>query len=215
MTATATQRLIDSLTTDVQPVRRLRPPLLRLSLWLGFALMIVAMLGVSHGVRTDLVQRFQDPVFALRVGGALLTGVLAAMSAFLISLPDRLRTWGLLPAPAAVVWLSTIGYGCLTNWMRLPSDGIPVDEVMSCLATLVLTGAPLSLALFIMVRRAHPLHPAPVTICGALAVAAITATALSLFHSIDATALILIWNLGTAATFLGLGAVLGLGARSA
>ncbi len=37
---------------------------------------------------------------------------------------------------------------------------------------------------------------------GSLAVAAITATALSLFHVIDATAMILMWNVGTAALFM-------------
>jgi hypothetical protein len=39
---------------------------------------------------------------------------------------------------------------------------------------------------------------------GSLAIAAITATALSLFHPLDATVMILLWNLGTAVIFIGL-----------
>lgn len=202
MTGTATETLINSLAADARPVRRLKPPMLRCGLWLGFAAIIVIMLGISHGVRPDLARRFADPVFALRVAGAGVTGVLAALSVFLISLPDRSRKWALLPVPAVLIWLSTIGYGCLTAWMRLPADGMRLAEVMSCLATLVLTGSPLSFALVIMMRHTRPLSPGPVALNGALAVAAITAMALSLFHDLDATVLILLWNLGTAALFL-------------
>jgi hypothetical protein len=45
---------------------------------------------------------------------------------------------------------------------------------------LVLTSLPLSLALLVMLRHAAPLRPAVATLTGSLAVAAITATALSL-----------------------------------
>jgi hypothetical protein len=44
---------------------------------------------------------------------------------------------------------------------------------------------------------------------GGLAVAAITATALSLFHTVDATVMILMWNLGTAVLFAALAGVFG------
>ena len=46
---------------------------------------------------------------------------------------------------------------------------------------------------------------------GGLAVAAITATALSLFHDHDATVLILFWNLGTTVLITGLGTLFGRG----
>ena len=46
---------------------------------------------------------------------------------------------------------------------------------------------------------------------GALAVAAITSAALSLLHDLDATAMILIWNLGTAALITALGSLFGRG----
>jgi hypothetical protein len=44
---------------------------------------------------------------------------------------------------------------------------------------------------------------------GSLDVAAITATALSLFHVIDATVMVLMWNFGTAVLFVGLAGVFG------
>jgi hypothetical protein len=42
-----------------------------------------------------------------------------------------------------------------------------------------------------------------------LAVAAIAATALSLFHDLDATIMILIWNIGLAAVLVALGGAYG------
>jgi hypothetical protein len=204
-----TEELIDLLAANARPVRRLRPPVLRCALWLAFATIIVAMLGLSHGVRLDLGQRFQDPLFALRVAAALVTGILAAISSFLISLPDRSEGWLLLPLPGVAVWFSTIGYGCLTNWVSLGRGGVHLGEAASCFATLILISTPLSLAMFLMMRQAGPLRPALVTLSGALAVAAMTATALSLFHQLDATVLVLLWNLGTAALFTGLAGMFG------
>lgn len=76
-------------------------------------------------------------------------------------------------------------------------------------ATLVLTSLPLSLAMLVMLRYAAPLRPTAATMMGSLAVAAITATALSLFHVIDASVMILMWNLGTAILFVGLSGAFG------
>lgn len=200
-----TEELIDSLAARAGAVRRLPPPMLRSGFWLAFSVLIVTMLGISHGFRPDIVQRLGDPLFSARLATALATGVLAAISVFMISLPDRSSRWVLLPAPVAIAWFSTIGYGCLTNWIQLAPGSIHPAEVLNCIATLILTGAPLSLALFIMVGHTGPLRPTPVVVCGALSVAGITATALSLFHNLDATVLILVWNFGTAALFLALG----------
>lgn len=205
----ATPDLIDSLAGNLRPVRRLRPPLVRAACWLLLAAAIVALVAVSRGVRPDLAERLQHPDFVVRVAGALLTGVLAAAAAFLSSLPDRSRLWALLPAPAAGVWVSTIGYQCLTNWVSIGPDGISLGETARCFATLVLTSVPLSIAMLGMLRYAALLRPISVCLTGALAVAAITATALALLHPIDATALILMWNLGMAVLFVTLAGAFG------
>ena len=204
-----TPDLIGALAANLAPVRRLRPPVTRALSWLLLVALLFALLALSQGVRPDLTQRLHGPSFILGVAGASLTGILAAVAAFMLSLPDRSRFYLLLPAPALVLWLSTIGYQCLTNWVSLEPNGIHLGETTQCFATLVLTSLPLSLAMLVMLRYAAPLRPMSVTLTGSLAVAAITATALSLFHDLDATVMILMWNLGTAALFVGLGAALG------
>lgn len=205
----ATPDLIESLAANMKPVRRLRPPVMRAGCWLLLAGLVVALLAVSQGIRPDLAQRLHDPAFAAGMAGAALTGVLAAVAAFLASLPDRSRLWLLLPAPAVAIWLSNIGYQCLTQWISMGPNGVSLGETARCLATLVLTSLPLSLAMMVMLRYAAPLRPTAVTFMGSLSVAAITATALSLFHSADATLMIIMFNIGTAAMFVGLGGLFG------
>ena len=138
-----TPELIDTLVASVKPVRRLRPPLARASLWLLLAAAVLGLLAISHGLRPDIMQRLQQPVFVVSVAASLATGILAAIASFIVSLPDRSRLWLLLPAPALVVWVSTIGYGCLTDWVSLQPEGVRLGEAARCFATLALTSVPL------------------------------------------------------------------------
>lgn len=204
-----TPDLIESLVASAAPVRRLRPPFLRSAGWLLFASLILVLLAVSRGVRPDLDLRLQQPVFIIGIAASLATGVLAAIAAFCASVPDRSQRWLLLPVPAVLVWLATVGYGCLSAWANIGPDGISLGETSRCFATLVLVGAPLSLAMLVMLRYAALLSPTPVAVTGSLAVAAMTSTALSLFHPLDATVMILIWNLGSAGLLVALGGLFG------
>lgn len=204
-----TPDLISSLAANAAPVRRLRSPVMRAACWLLLAAVVLTLLAVNQGIRPDLVQRLQEPAFAVSIAAAALTGVLAAIAAFLVSLPDRSRLWVLLPIPTLILWLSNVGYQCLTQWVAIEPHGMSLGEAARCFATLVLTSLPLSLAMLVMLRYAAPLRPTAATFMGSLAVAAITATALSLFHVVDATIMILMWNFGTAVLFLGLAGLFG------
>ena len=89
------------------------------------------------------------------------------MASFKFSLPDRSRWWMLLPAPALAVWVSTIGYGCLTDWVSMGPDGVRMGEAVRCFATLLLTSVPLSIAMLVMLRHAALLRPTAVGCPGA------------------------------------------------
>lgn len=204
-----TPDLIESLVAGAKPVRRLRPPAARAALWLLFAAVIVSLLAISHGLRPDLGARLGQPLFVTGLAASLLTGALAAVTAFIVSLPDRSRLWLLLPVPALALWMSTISYECLTDWVSLRPDGVSLGEAADCFATLVLTSVPLWLVLLLMLRYAALLFSAAAAAAGSLAVAALAATALSLFHGLDASAMILMWNLGAAALLVGLGSAFG------
>ena len=204
-----TSDLIDALVADARPVYRLRPPVLRAALWLLLPPLVFALLALGHGLRPDIAQRLAQPDFVIGVAASLMTGVLAAIAAFMLNLPDRSRAWALLPVPALAVWLATLGRACLVNWVSLAPDGIQLGETARCFVTVLITSLPLSLAMFAMLRHGSLLRASTVVPTASLAVAAMSATAMSLFHSLDATVMILVWNLGTAVLIVALGSWLG------
>jgi hypothetical protein len=206
---TGTSDLIASLVDNLTPVRRLRPPAARAALWLSLAAIVLALLAISQGLRPDLSDQLRASSFDVSLAASLATGALAAIAAFLISLPDRSRLWLFLPLPALILWLSNIGYQCLTDWISVGPDGVALGEAARCFATLVLTSLPLSLAMLVMLRYAAPLRPTAVASMGGLAVAAITAAALSLFHPLDASVMILMWNAGVTGLIVALAALFG------
>jgi hypothetical protein len=206
---TTTTELIDALVEGAPPVRRLRPPLVRAALWLGLAVVMLALLAMAHGVRPDLAERLRQPDFALGIAAALMTGVLAAIAAFLLMIPDRSRWWALMPAPALALWAATIGHQCLADWVSVSPQGVRLGDTAGCFAIIVVASVPIALALAVMLRSAALLNARGVAMTAGLAVAAITAAAHSLLHGHDASVLILAWNIGTAVLITGLGGAFG------
>jgi hypothetical protein len=204
-----TPDLIDALARTATPVRRLRPPMLRACGWLLLAGAILGLLATVHGVRPDLLLCLQRGTFITAIIATLATAMLAAFASFKLSLPETSRWWCLLPLPTLLIWVSTIGYGCLTDWVAMSPNGIQAGEAAQCFATLLFTSVPLSIALMFMLRHAAALRPSIVSILGGLSVAAMTAFVLALIHEFDATIMILIWNLGAAVLIAGFTSLLG------
>lgn len=205
---TRTEDLIESLAARAAPVRRLPSPAVRLCLWLLAALAVVGALALLHGARPGLDTLLAQPRFALGVAASAATGVLAALAAFLVSLPDRPRAWALLPLPTAALWVATIGYSCLAQWVS-PDGSSPPGETLRCASTLLASSIPLSLLTLWMLRHTTLLWRRGPVLMGGLAVGAVTATALSLLHPLDASAEILFWNLGVAGLVLAVDGVAG------
>jgi hypothetical protein len=204
-----TADLIETLSAHATPVRRLRPPLVRAGVWLLAAGLVLAFLTSLYGIRPDLAERLRQPTFALALAGALLTGVLAAVAGFHVSLPDRSRGWLLLPLPPLLRWMSTIGNGCLTNWVSIGPAGVVLGTTFQCFVTLVIASVPSSAVLLVMLRHTARLHPTMVAMTGGLASAGLAAVALTLFHEFDASLMVLLWNLGTAALLVALAGMFG------
>ncbi|MDE1175605.1 MAG: DUF1109 domain-containing protein [Edaphobacter sp.] len=196
-----TSDLISSLTNNVTPVKRLRSPWVRASRWLLLASVVLGLLTVMQGVRPNFMEKMQQPSFFIGMLASLLTGVFATIATFMVSLPDRSRRWLLLPLPTLLLWVANIGYQCLEGWVPVRHGDVSLGIATSCLATLVLTSLPLSLAMFAMLRYSAAFRPMPVILMASLAVSALTANALSMFHPMDATVMILGWNLGVALIF--------------
>ncbi len=182
-----TEALIDTLTQELQPVTRLRPPVMRALMWLaligGIGIVMAAFADNSAFARRLAVA----PDMWLAVAGSILTAITAGIAAFQLSLPDRAARWAWLPLPATLLWIGASGAGCL----RTAASGElgAVHQSLDCLAFLVLVSAPLSAILILMLRRGYALHPGLVAGSGGLAAAAAAATLLNFFHPFDAVAI--------------------------
>jgi hypothetical protein len=181
-----TPELIDRLTADATPVRRLRAPAWRALGWLAIAAVLIGIVTAIVGLRPGLVTALRDPVFALGRGAALATAVTGALATFELSLPDRSSRWLLLPLPFAALWLGTMGYGCLADFLVEGPAGLRLGGD-PCLRSILLISLPLGAVLFAMVRHAGPVRPVPTALAGGLTLAAAAEGGLTLFHDIEAS----------------------------
>jgi hypothetical protein len=206
-----TPDLIDSLSADLPPAKPLRPPLVRAAVWLAIGFGVLVIVALVKGFRADLLVRLHQAQFDANTAGAVLTAILAAIASFMLSQPGRSRAWGVLPIPALIFWISTLGYQCLTDWISVGPAGLQLGESADCFVVVAITSLPIFAALLVMLRHVAPLRPTGALITGSLAVAAITATSHSLIHihEQDATVMILLWNFGLAVVFVGIGTAFG------
>ncbi len=184
-----TLRMIEELSRDAKPVRRLAPPGQRALGWLvGIAVGFTAA-AMLLGDPDDVATRARDPMMLASIVGAALTGILSVIAAFHLSLPDRPLSWALLPIPALAVWIAASGMGCLEHWGELPPDmgghWWSIGESAACFRFILLVGIPLGAALLFALRQARPIRPLPVTLVGGLAAASLAASLLFFFHPFD------------------------------
>ena len=181
-------RLAKVLADDLTPVRRLVPAGLRVLIWLAVVGVVACALATVSDVGTLIRRLTVVPEMWLAVTGSILTAVLAAIAAFQLSLPDRKASWALLPLPAVLLWIGASGVGCLRSWTGAETYAGPDVHSQNCLFFILGISLPLSLLLFVMLRRGFSLRPNLTAIIGGLACAATAAALLNLFHPYDVAA---------------------------
>jgi hypothetical protein len=199
-----TAALIDQLAAGAAPVRRLRRPAWRTLGWLAIAAALIAAITAVSGIRPGLMDAFRDPLFALGRAGALATALAGALATFELSLPDRSPRWLALPLPFAALWLGTMGYGCIADWIAVGPAGLQLGHSGECFKVIVMTSLPLAAVLFVMVRHAGPVRPIPTALAGGLTLAAVAEGGMTLYHDVDATLMDLLAHLAAVAVVIAL-----------
>ena len=185
---TPTEDLINQLAESATPVRRLRPPLVRASLWLLGVLCVAAAVILAAGALQRFAERSLTPGFDTEWAATVLTGMCAVLAAFNLSLPDRSRHWLWLPVPSLLVWLGASGFGCYRSWLVVGADqSLQLGESARCFLFILAVSVPLAIALSVPLRRSRPLDPMPVLWCAGLGVAALSAAILQFFHPFNIT----------------------------
>jgi hypothetical protein len=197
------EHLIGRLAAGLAPVRPLARPSVRALGWLA----AVAATAVALASFADLSALWHRLAGAtdmwVAVLGSAATAVLAAITAFELSLPDARRSWALLPLPAALLWIGASGAGCLRTWLAPDTHVADLSEARDCLMFIVGLSVPLSALLVLMLRRACTLQPGLTAAVAGLAVAAAAATLLNFFHPFDAAATDLAVHAGAVALVIG------------
>ena len=154
--STDTHDLIERLSANVKPVRRLPRAGVRavmLSVW-AIALAL-GILRYAHEPRPDLSQTFHDGVYLLQGVMMTLSGLMAAYAAFALSVPDtRIR-----PPVRAALGAATALWVLMILSELLQTKAMP-EQAPSCFIGLTMgMSAPLALGLAMMLRSAHSRKP--------------------------------------------------------
>lgn len=182
------------------------PPALQAILWLDAVLLVAA--GLAFGGKPPALAHGADLWTWLALAGSTLTAVLAALSAFHLSMPSYNHVWAQLPAPAVVLWVAA-SVGCLVLPAEADVWGDTLPEAGECFGFLLTTGLPLLALMVFMLWRAAPLAPRRVLSMGALASAGAAASLLMLVHPHPASGLDLCAHATAIAVVLGIGAAAG------
>lgn len=201
---TDTQQLITLLAARATPVRPLASPLRRTFNWVAIVVVVMAFVVLLLGVRPGVVDAMSEPTAIMEWIAPAMTGLLAGYAVFEISVPGRSPRWAWLPVPALVLWLGSIGFGCLDEWTRMGSEAFAFDtHGLTCLATITLISLPLVLVMLLMVRHAAVVRPVATAMLGSLSAAALSTAGVSLTHGGESALTVLLWHVG-AVSLLGL-----------
>jgi hypothetical protein len=194
---TDTEKLIERLAEAAEPVRPLSHPWMRTAAWLLVAIPYVALVVLVVSPRADLLTKALEWRYLVEQLAALATGITAAIAAFATVIPGYDRKFLFLPALPLAIWLGSLGEGCVQDWIRFGPDGRSLQPDWFCFPAIVLVGAVPAIAIAVMLRRGAPLTPHVTAALGGLAAAGLGNFGLRLFHSQDASLMVLVWQVGT------------------
>ncbi|MBS7788530.1 DUF1109 domain-containing protein [Roseococcus sp. SDR] len=189
-----TEELITQLSRGLKPVHRLPSPLAMLGLWCLFCAGVIGAALLVSGLRADFAAWLMDGFDLYHLMSAALVALTAGYAAFQLALPDRDQRWALLPVPAVVGWLVTMGWGCLEDLARLGPEALQLGISLPCLGFIIGLGVPMTVAIVFLTRHAALLRPVPVAALGGLSAAAFASLGLTLVHELNAAVMVLVWH---------------------
>lgn len=196
-----TNRLIDALVADLEPVTPLPPPWLRLTTWLAIALPAVALVVAAKGLRADLAMKLADPTFAAQEIMMIATAVIGGWAALSAGIPGTPRWVSWTPSVPFLAWLSTMGHQWWQEWAHRGLSGMEFGLDLQCIPGIAMAGIVPIIAMTAMVRKGSRFNASVSVFWGTLASAALGNAGLRLFHPVDAALMVIVWQFGTVLAF--------------
>jgi hypothetical protein len=199
-----TENLIHELATRGQPIPRIERPFVRFLRWALFATLCVVAGVAAFGLRPDAGPAVRSPTFLLLAVLTLALGTSSALSAFMMSVPDRVQPW-LFAVPATVL---ALGLGVLAG--DVVSAGSPrAGDGITCVGKILALALLPSALLFHMLRKAAPLRLGGVGALAALSAVATGALGAQFMCRHDGPLHILLWHYVPVVLLSGVGILLG------
>ena len=175
------ERLIRDLAAGLQPVRRLRAPWLRATIWAGLCALGTALLIWRFGAAPSDRDGAALPEL-LAFLFAVLTANCAAVAALSLAIPGRSWRWAWLPLPPLLLWIGTSGWDC---WLMTDTGADLADapSPTACFRFIVFVSLPLAAGLFVLLRRAYCVHERRTATLAGLASATAAAAMLEAYHA--------------------------------
>lgn len=200
--------LLERLVDDLRPVRPLRlgPPLAIVG---ATVLAMAAVAALVLGVRGDLASLTVQPDLGLRLLAALACGALATAAVLQALRPeaDPRRLLRLAAAVAAIALASGLAAAFAAPHADPLATRLDVRSGLHCLGWIVGLSLPCIGVLATILRRAAPTRPRAAALACALAAAAWSALAYSLYCPIDDPAYIAFWYGVSTLVVIGIGAL--------
>ena len=148
--------LIDRLSAQALPARRLPSPMMRLLRWALLSFAVILLSTTWHDVRSDLFAMMADPTWLVEQALALATSLLAGFAAISFSVPGRQGWERLMWVPVAAFWMLVLSQSGHSGG----DDGDVVSMVhMFCPYCFPAISIGSALFLAVDIRRAAPVAP--------------------------------------------------------
>jgi hypothetical protein len=194
------RQLIEQLAANLEPVEPLRPFGRRAVLFmLGSSLYVVSLTLVL--ARPGLVGRGAELSLAAPQLAALVASLLAARAAFASVVPGFPKSALAWAALGAAAWIAALVAGALGPVPSLDTV-LAARHEWSCVALILLGGAPLVAILAAMLRAGAPINPVVTAVLGALAVGSLANVAACFWTIHTDTMSALFWHGGAIVALL-------------
>jgi hypothetical protein len=164
----STDKLIEQLAANVEPVVPLGSPGRRAAAFMLGATLYVALLTLAIS-RPGAASRGADPIALVPQLLALAASLLSVRAAFASTVPGYERSTIVWAALGVTAWFGALAVAAFSG----SPDRVAVLEArheLWCVALILGGGAPLVAALAVMLRRGAPLRPVTTATLGALAI---------------------------------------------
>ena len=193
----ATDEMIASLVRDLQPVKPLPVPHVRLAQWGLVAVATTAAVTAGIGPRADLLASLTTVPFQAHALLLLLLALSSAIAALAMAIPgERVQLWRRwAPVAAGLAWAAWLGAELLV--VAVNGQGLwPGTEGIGCVAKAFAFGVTPGIALTIMLGRGLPGDTRATMVFAGLATAAVGAFGVELTCPLTSPSHLLVWHGG-------------------